>query len=848
MMLTGYSDAQAMMDAINECGVFRYLSKPWKKEDMAHALQQAVERHALQQENERLLTALQQVNASLEARVQEQVAAIEQQRQDLEVLNAHLQRSNVALQASERRYRSIAENFPNGFVFLATPDLAYDYIDGQELRRLGLDAKQLAGRKIHDVHDLYTASKMAYYLRQALQGLADDFEVVLWEQDYAISCLSLDGAVLAVAQNITQKKRAQEAVAHRSDFLSKVFNTVPCLLYLFEVQTFQVSYINRRITQVLGYSPEDFQGRSRAQWQELVHPDDLPNALRHFKSFKRLKEQEVAIAEYRMRHKNGHYVWLRASSAVFERSHQGQVSKVLSYLEDISKAKLAEAQLGEHKAFLEQISNLSPNMVYIFDLRTQSLIYANKLTSKVLGFSWEELKRLGNALLPAVVHADDLEGLRGHYRELAMQQASSDEGSSILYRLKDWQGNWRWMHDTHVVFRRDEHGLPLQVLGMAKDVTELKEAELALKQSEERLIETQRLARLGRWEMQADTRRIRWFNGGGSFAALPPGDYSDFSTYLTLMPQQDAEQLVALQERLLQHGTPYELDVQYRLQDGRTAFLHIKARPQHDRQGNISHIIGSAMDVTRLKAYELQLKRLNESKDRILATVAHDLRSPINQIQGLANILRIQLGNSQGLEQDIFLRIQESCRRGLTLISELLEIAELESEHYALQAEPMLLDALIGQVLEPFYPQMAKAQLQLLADFQCPGAWVSVQADKFSRVLENLLGNAQKFTEEGGQIRVGTQRRPHSAVVCISDTGIGIPDVLQPRIFERFSKAGRTGLKGEKSTGLGMSIVKQVVELHQGLIWFDSQEGKGTSFFIELPLHSPPETATRPEA
>lgn len=107
---------------------------------------------------------------------------------------------------------------------------------------------------------------------------------------------------------------------------------------------------------------------------------------------------------------------------------------------------------------------------------------------------------------------------------------------------------------------------------------------------------------------------------------------------------------------------------------------------------------------------------------------------------------------------------------------------------------------------------------------------------KFRRVIDNLITNALKFTEAGGYIRVYSHA-DHSIVnITVSDTGIGIPDDLQPVIFDRFTKAGRHGLDGEVSTGLGMSIVKQIVDLHQGTISLTSDEHQGTKFVMSIPI------------
>ncbi len=122
-------------------------------------------------------------------------------------------------------------------------------------------------------------------------------------------------------------------------------------------------------------------------------------------------------------------------------------------------------------------------------------------------------------------------------------------------------------------------------------------------------------------------------------------------------------------------------------------------------------------------------------------------------------------------------------------------------------------------------------------EFESPAAQVFVRVDqtKFMQALVNLVANANKFTHTNGHIRVAVQENAGSITLSVSDDGIGIPKDLQPVLFERFTKARRPGLKGEETVGLGLSIVRRIVELHGGKIHVESQENKGTTFFIELP-------------
>lgn len=111
----------------------------------------------------------------------------------------------------------------------------------------------------------------------------------------------------------------------------------------------------------------------------------------------------------------------------------------------------------------------------------------------------------------------------------------------------------------------------------------------------------------------------------------------------------------------------------------------------------------------------------------------------------------------------------------------------------------------------------------------------SINSAKLSRVVDNPLTNAITFTPEGGNVQVGIGRRPEGIVVTVEDNGIGIPEALKPHHLEPFSSSGRTGTVGERSSGIGLSISKKLIELYSGKIWFESEDGKGSTFFLLLP-------------
>jgi signal transduction histidine kinase len=235
-----------------------------------------------------------------------------------------------------------------------------------------------------------------------------------------------------------------------------------------------------------------------------------------------------------------------------------------------------------------------------------------------------------------------------------------------------------------------------------------------------------------------------------------------------------------------------------------------------------------------LKKKKESLEALNKSKDRILATVAHDIRNPLSGIEGLLTIFAEEAEDLTEEQEEYINLCLISCKKAESLIQELLDISLLESEEYHLDTELIHLEQYLKGVLTQFNKKAEEKDIELRIKIDPEHLKTKIDKNQFSRVIENIVGNAIKFTEHG-EVELYSKDEGDDVIIEIRDTGIGIPDKLKDFIFDKFSKARRLGTKGEVTTGLGMSIVKTIVEKHDGKIWLESEEGKGTVFYISIP-------------
>jgi signal transduction histidine kinase len=225
------------------------------------------------------------------------------------------------------------------------------------------------------------------------------------------------------------------------------------------------------------------------------------------------------------------------------------------------------------------------------------------------------------------------------------------------------------------------------------------------------------------------------------------------------------------------------------------------------------------------------LKASDLEKDRILRTVAHDLRNPIG---GIAALTRTMADDNYTEEQLEFINlIKETSQNSLALINEILEVTNNGS--VKLIKEPSDINALLSNSVELLnFKAAEKDQHIILTPTEAP-LIINISREKIWRVVSNLISNALKFSPQKAIVNVKVIDLGKMIQITVTDTGMGIPDDLKTKVFNMFTEAKRPGTDGEKSFGLGLSISKQIIEDHRGKLWFESDGKTGTTFFVNLP-------------
>jgi len=243
-----------------------------------------------------------------------------------------------------------------------------------------------------------------------------------------------------------------------------------------------------------------------------------------------------------------------------------------------------------------------------------------------------------------------------------------------------------------------------------------------------------------------------------------------------------------------------------------------------------------------LEAANQELIRMQGFKESMMQMVVHDLKNPLASIMGNVQLIQMQSVESTPPTRlkELLQRTQESARQLMRMILNILQIGKLEERKMTLKLEPVPLHALVQENVDEMAGLSVRDDIRLENRVQPDLPSLRADRELLSRVIANLLSNAFKHTPSGGRVVVETQQEGEAVTLMVSDTGEGIPEELQPRIFEKFV-AGESDASKRMlyDSGLGLTFCRLAVECHRGKIWLKSKPGEGTTVFISLPLAGP---------
>jgi PAS domain S-box-containing protein len=465
-------------------------------------------------------------------------------------------------------------------------------------------------------------------------------------------------------------------------------------------------------------------------------------------------------------------------------------------------------------------------------------MYGYETASQILG------ARLADLIIPS------------HPQNIAFFRALKSAG----YRLTDVEtqevdryGNTKYFLNNLIGI--EENGAFVRAWGTQRDVTAQKEAAAAVRTSEERLRRITDATQDALWEIDLKTSRLWWSEGARPLFGHSPAELQigleDW--YRGIQADDVGRVRPKFEEFMWGEASTWSDEYRFRRADGSYVHIHDQGRKFYDENRVAVRIAGAMVDITERKQAEQEREQLlrqekaareeaeaaNRMKDAFLATVSHELRTPLTPILGWVAMLK-----DGSLSQTQIRRaatvIEQSALSQARFVDDLLDTASIINGQFKLETRPVEIEQVLQAALDIIRPSADAKRITMRLLMDDGGATVAGDARRLQQVFWNLLSNAVKFTEEGGGIEVGLKRAGEQIRLTVADTGVGIDPRFMPFIFDRFRQADSSSTRRYGGVGLGLALVRHLVEMHGGSVSASSPGiGQGSTFTVTLPAPLP---------
>lgn len=600
-----------------------------------------------------------------------------------------------------------------------------------------------------------------------------------------------------------------------------------------------VNYCNQRWYEYTGINPEVESLLTESI--NAVHPNDRDRLQEQW--VEALSTSESFEIEMRIRSHDGTYRWFLCR-AIPVQNPDGQTTSWIGTSTDINEQKQIQEELGESKERLALALRSAQAGMWQWLKADNQNIWSDE-NFYLLGYQpGRDLSTYDTWM--AAIHPDD--------RVMAEQaaQRSMEEQCPLHfeYRVCLPDGSERWLASIGQL-TYDDDGKPSGMIGIQIDITQRKQTEIALQQSQERLNLAMEAAKMGSWEWDIQTGEVYWSPNLERLFGMAPGSFDGrYETVMAMIHPDDRQWVQQAIQRTIYHHEEYNIEFRFIKPDGKVRWAVGRGQVFYSATGTPLRMTGMDLDISERKLIEAERLRLLEHeqaarqqaesasrmKDEFLAIVSHELRSPLNGILGWARLLRTRSLDSNITEKALA-SIERNAQAQTQLIEDLLDISRIIRGTVRLTLHPVNLIPVIQASLDTVRPTAEAKSIHLYAQLDPAIGLVSGDSERLQQIIWNLLSNAVKFTSTGGRVDIHLQRVNDYARIQVADTGKGISSEFLPYVFDRFRQADATTTRTQGGLGLGLAIVRSLVELHGGNIWVESAgEGQGATFFVELPL------------
>lgn len=415
---------------------------------------------------------------------------------------------------------------------------------------------------------------------------------------------------------------------------------------------------------------------------------------------------------------------------------------------------------------------------------------------------------------------------------------------------------------------RDKNNEPIGVVQSIRDLTHLRDTESKLRKRQALLTEAQHLGHMGNWEWDIQANKIEWSDETYRIFGMTPGSAEPtYELFLEHVHEEDRSAVEAAVKKALQTKQTYSVDHRTYLADGTLRYIHEQGQVYFNEEGEPVRMIGIVQDITDFKKTEEELRmhrdqlenlvaqrtqdlanarddaqQANRAKTAFLANMSHELRTPLNAIIGFSEILlEDSADNPCARLQPDLLKVLQSGKHLLRMINDMIDISKIEAERTDLHIVEFPIQAAIDEVLMIAETTLVKKGNQLTTHITENATSMIGDPVRIKQILLNVVTNAAKFTDNG-KITLNVTRATEDSTPYIlfrvTDTGIGMSEEAQKRIFQPFYRADSSLTSSYEGTGLGLAICERLCRLMGGSISVESEPKRGSTFTIKLPAEA----------
>ena len=705
-----------------------------------------------------------------------------------------------------------------------------------------------------------------------VQGLA--MSVLYWISALSIMALGR-GAHDAARRAAVSAREAQErgaALAETERRLAERSDEDETILDLMPVGVFHAidqscsRVVGNRAAHELFASPDDT-SRDRA-----APTGDLALGCRFFQAGRELSMEELPLQraargetvkeqEFEVMLGDGTVKHLFGSAGPLH-DQDGRVRGSIAALMDITARRTVEIELERAKREAEEqaqrlerqartldtlLENVPEGILMMTGAPDFRVIALSRHGREMIGLPEEEIigRRIGEHVHPLGLCR--LDGTVPEPEEIPSYRALF-KGEHV--QSEEWMMRTREGTEFRVMVRcvpiRDADGAIVGAVKCWEDITRQKAAEEALRRSEALYRAIGESIDFGVWVCDADGRNVYSSRSYLELVGMTQEECAEFGWGDALHPE-DRERTIAAWKECVRTGSDWDIEHRFRGVDGKWHPILARGVPVHDAEGHIIGWTGINLDISRLKLAEERLREADRRKDEFLATLAHELRNPLAPIRNAVHLVQHKGPPDPELlwaSRIIDRQVSQMAR----LLDDLLDLSRVELDKLDLLRERVTIGAVLESALETSRPALEAGRHTLEVSLDAADAVVIGDHMRLAQVFANLMNNAAKYTDSGGHIQVTARRDTTCVVVRVRDNGIGFRPDESAGLFEMFSQTESARAKSGGGLGIGLALVRGLVEKHGGKVSAHSDgPGRGSEFAVELPLAMSAET-TRPSS